>query len=235
MSRRAYYEDLKRLALEKRAEHRVQTGCFGLSEVRVIYKEEGIRIDHWPLPRKVKALYMCDDGDCSVALQRALPYAPKLFALIHELKHHYRDKAALGTGVIHCGDYDANELIEKGAEVFAAEFIYPEAEFAADLQKSGITVREASDVVEVKRNCKAKVSYRYISFLFTGVVGSFGPPRGEPGDRRDVPQFSNFLKLGNHFGQEAREHPVCPRAYPRVAKSRSLHSAQRSALRLVVL
>ena len=51
MSRRAYYEDLKRLALEKRAEHRVQTGCFGLSEVRVIYKEEGIRIDHWPLPR----------------------------------------------------------------------------------------------------------------------------------------------------------------------------------------
>ena len=33
---------------------------------------------------------------------------------------------------------------------------------AADLQKSGITVREASDVVEVKRNCKAKVSYRYI-------------------------------------------------------------------------
>jgi len=162
MSCRAYYEDLKRLALEKRAEHRVQTGCFGLSEVRVIYKEEGIRIDHWPLPRKVKALYMCDDGDCSVALQRALPYEPKLFALIHELKHHYRDKAALGTGVIHCGDYDANELIEKGAEVFAAEFIYPEAEFAADLQKSGITVREASDVVEVKRNCKAKVSYRYI-------------------------------------------------------------------------
>src|SRR5207244_4725516 len=45
-------------AKEKRAEHRVQTGCFGLSEVRVIYKEEGIRIDHWPLPRKVKALYM---------------------------------------------------------------------------------------------------------------------------------------------------------------------------------
>jgi hypothetical protein len=162
MSRSAYYEDLKRLALQKRAEHGVVTAHFGLSEVRVIYKEEGIRIDHWPLPRKVKALYMCGDGDCSVALQPTLPYEPKLFALIHELKHHYRDRDALGAGVIACGDYDANELIEKGAEVFAAEFIYPEREFAADLQKVGITVRQASDVVHIKRSCKARVSYRFI-------------------------------------------------------------------------
>lgn len=162
MSRRAYYEDLKQLALEKRAAYGVDTARFGLSEVRVIYKQEGIRIDYWPLPRKIKALYMCDDDDCSIALQRALPYEPKLFALIHELKHHYRDRAALGAGVIHCGDYDANELIEKGAEVFAAEFIYPEAEFVADLENSRITVRQASDVVEIKRSCKAKVSYRFI-------------------------------------------------------------------------
>ncbi len=162
MSRSAYYQELKRLAREKRVEHRVDTGVFGLLEVRAIYKREGIRLDHWPLPRKVKALYMCEDGDCSVALQPTLPYEPKLFALIHELKHHYCDRATLGAGVIHCGDYDANEVIEKGAEVFAAEFIYPEAEFAADLQTAGITVREASDVVQVKRFCKAKVSYRYI-------------------------------------------------------------------------
>jgi Zn-dependent peptidase ImmA (M78 family) len=162
MSRSAYYEDLKRLALQKRAEYGVMTAHLGLSEVRVIYKQESIRIDHWPLPRKVKALYMCDAGDCSVALQPTLPYEPKLFALIHELKHHYRDRNALGAGVIACGDYDANELIEKGAEVFAAEFIYPEREFAADLQKIGITVRHASDVVHIKRSCKARVSYRFI-------------------------------------------------------------------------
>src|SRR2546425_5146176 len=162
MSRRPYYEELLCLAREIRVRHNVDTASFGLQEIREIYKQEGIRLDHWPLPYKIKALYMCDDGECSVALQKKLPYEPKLFALVHELKHHYRDREALGAGVIHCGDYDANELIEKGAEVFAAEFIYPEAEFAADLQKSGITVREASDVVEVKRNCKAKVSYRYI-------------------------------------------------------------------------
>jgi Zn-dependent peptidase ImmA (M78 family) len=162
MSRRAYYEELLQLAREKRLEHGVNTAAFGLREVRAIYKGEGIRLDHWPLPYKIKALYMCDDDCPSVALQQSIPYEPKLFALIHELKHHYCDRAALGTGVIHCGDYDANELIEKGAEVFAAEFIYPEAEFAEDLQRLGVTIRDASHVVEVKRSCKAKVSYTFI-------------------------------------------------------------------------
>jgi Zn-dependent peptidase ImmA (M78 family) len=162
MSRRAYYEELQQLAREKRAKYAVDTASFGLREVRVIYKEEGIRIDHWPLPRKVKALYMCEDGDCSVALQQAIPYEPKLFALIHELKHHYRDRDALGAGMFHCGDYDANELIEKGAEVFAAEFIYPEAEFATDIDRIRLKFQQASDIVTVKRCCKAKVSYRFI-------------------------------------------------------------------------
>jgi hypothetical protein len=89
MSRRLYYQELLRLAREIRASYKVDTASFGLREARAIYKQEGIRIDHWPLPRKIKAVYMCDGGECSVALQKTIPYEPKLFALIHELKHHY--------------------------------------------------------------------------------------------------------------------------------------------------
>jgi len=48
--------------------------------------------------------------------------------LVHELKHHYVDQKAIEDGKIKCGDYNAHEVIEKGAEVFAAEFIYPEQE-----------------------------------------------------------------------------------------------------------
>ena len=162
MSRTAYYEEMMKLAREKRSEHGVDTSHFGLRELRSIYKREGIRLDKYPLPRKIKALYMCDGGDCSVAFQDSLPYEPKLFALVHELKHHYCDQADLGAGALHCGDYDANELIEKGAEVFAAEFIYPESEFADDLQQLGITVSQASDIVRIKRSCKAKISYHFI-------------------------------------------------------------------------
>jgi Zn-dependent peptidase ImmA (M78 family) len=162
MNRHAYYEGLKALAREKRTEHGVATAAFGLTEVRRIYKAEGLRIDYWPLPYKIKGIYMCADGDPGVAIQQALPYEPKLFALVHELKHHYRDQAVIEAGMIHCGDYNANELIEKGAEVFAAEFIYPEAEFAQDIAALAIGDWAPEEVVRFKRVCKAKVSYRYI-------------------------------------------------------------------------
>src|SRR5882724_8109145 len=162
MNRHAHYQELKALAREKRALHGVATNAFGLREVRNIYKKEGIRIDYWPLPYKIKALYMCEGGDCSVAVQPRLPYEPKLFALVHELKHHYCDREALGDGVVHCGDYNMDEVIEIGAEVFAAEFIYPEAEFAADIAHLKRGSWSAEDVVRLKRDCKAKVSYRFL-------------------------------------------------------------------------
>lgn len=158
MSTDTYYEELKDLARRKRA----KTPAFGLREARLIYKEEGIKIDHWRLSRKLKAIYMCTDDDFSVALQKSLPEEPKLFALIHELKHHYRDRDALNAGIISCGDYNQNALIEKGAEVFAAEFIYPEDEFAGDLKTLGLSRWHAEDVVQFKRICKAKVSYTFI-------------------------------------------------------------------------
>ena len=161
-SRRAYYDDLLQLARDKRAAYGVQTAAFGLMQVRDIYKAEDIKIDYWPLPYKIKALYMCADDHSSVAIQKTLPDEPKLFALVHELKHHYRDRALLGSGIISCGDYNANELIEKGAEVFAAEFIYPEAEFIEDMQRRGVSLWDEEAVVRLKRDCKAKVSYRYL-------------------------------------------------------------------------
>jgi Zn-dependent peptidase ImmA (M78 family) len=162
MSNRAYYDDLLNLAREKRTLYGVNTSAFGLKQVKLIYKAEGILIDYYPLPYKVKAVYMCDDKDCSVAIQKALPDEPKLFALVHELKHHYRDQEIIRSSGVVCGDYNANQLIEKGAEVFAAEFIYPEAEFVFDLEKRGIKQWTAEEVVRFKRDCKAKVSYRFI-------------------------------------------------------------------------
>src|SRR5690349_24952653 len=102
MDRHAYYEDLKALARNKRADYGVDTADFGLDEVRRIYRAEGIRVNYWPFPYKIKGLYMCDDDDPCVAIQKTLPYEPKLFAMVHELKHHYRDREIIGTGVIHC-------------------------------------------------------------------------------------------------------------------------------------
>ena len=162
MSRSEYYNVLRALARKKRALHKVDTYAFGLREARMIYKAEGIQIDHWPLPPKIKALYMCGDGQPSVALKKSLPDQPKLFALMHEYKHHLTDRESLGNGVIHCGDYNVNEEIEIGAEVFAAEFIYPEDECVADLRALDVSRWQPEDVVRFKKSCTVKVSYAFL-------------------------------------------------------------------------
>jgi hypothetical protein len=47
--------------------------------------------------------------------------------------------------------------------VFAAEFIYPELEFADDARSLGISTWRADDVVRFKREkCRAKVSYTFV-------------------------------------------------------------------------
>jgi Zn-dependent peptidase ImmA (M78 family) len=162
------YEELKQLARQKRLEYGVVTSEFGLQKVRSIYKAEGITLDYRETSPKIRAVYMCDDDDPSVMVNKTLPPEPKLFSLVHELKHHYVDRLIIESGEIKCGDYNANQAIEVGAEVFAAEFIYPEAEFLAlatelDFRPGQIT---ADQIVRFKRECGAKVSYTFLHKRF---------------------------------------------------------------------
>ena len=164
MGRLAYYERMKLLAREKRAQHGTVTAHFGLREIRAIYKQEGITVDLWKLPATIRAVYMCDGDDPSVLVNRGLPTEPRLFAMVHELKHHYVDRSIIERGGMRCGDYNANQMLEIGAEVFAAEFIYPEAEFRDCLNQLGIAAAEwtPETVVLLKRSCGARVSYRFL-------------------------------------------------------------------------
>ena len=130
-----------------------------------IYREEGIKIDRWDLKSsRIRAVYFCDNDDRSVMVNKNLPVVPKLFSLVHELKHHYRDQRIIQSGKIHCGDYNANQVIEIGAEVFAAEFIYPENEMRGLIQQLDIKGQnnKPEKVVEFKRACLAPISYQFI-------------------------------------------------------------------------
>jgi Zn-dependent peptidase ImmA (M78 family) len=164
MSQIPNYEAMKQLAREKRAHYGVQTETLNLVVVRKIYSTEGIRIDPWKFPRTIRAAYMCDDSDPSVAISKTLPREPKLFSLVHELKHHFVDRELIENGQIRCGDYNETQIIEIGAEVFAAEFIYPEAEFLEKVIALGIQFGKCSpeDVVRLKRECGACVSYQFL-------------------------------------------------------------------------
>jgi Zn-dependent peptidase ImmA (M78 family) len=163
--RSAIYAECRALALTKRAEHDVQTGSLNIPSMQRIYKAEGIRIDRRQLRgNRIKAAYYCDDDECSVLLNVKLPSEPKLFALAHELKHHYLDQELIGSGELQCGDYNAHEIIEIAAEVFAADFIYPEVEMSQLIFDLGITSNTCTKekVVDFKRACPARVSYIFI-------------------------------------------------------------------------
>ena len=158
------YESLKALARQKRLDYKISTTTFGLQKLRQIYKQEGVTIDLWKLKPRIRAVYMCDDGDPSVLVNKNLPTEPRLFAMAHELKHHYTDRLLIEGGEIKCGDYNANQEIEVGAEVFAAEFLYPEEEFLECLSQLGIQQGACTkeQVVNIKRTCGATVSYTFL-------------------------------------------------------------------------
>lgn len=161
----AKYDAVIELAKAKRAEHSISTGSLNLSAIRRVYKTEGVKIDKWSFGWKIRAVYMCEDGYASVAINSRLPREPTLFSLVHELKHHLLDRELLQSGSIKCGDYNANEAIEVAAEVFAAEFIYPEEEFLACVSSMGIQPGccTPEDAVRLKRSCNALVSYQFLS------------------------------------------------------------------------
>ena len=158
------YESLKALARQKRQEYKISTDTLGLQKLRQIYKQEGVIIDLWELPPRIRAVYMCEDADPSVLVNKTLPKEPRLFAMVNELKHHYNDRQLIEGGKIKCGDYNANQDIEIGAEVFAAEFLYPEEEFLACLSQLGIKQDGCTkeDIVHLKRSCGAPVSYTFL-------------------------------------------------------------------------
>jgi len=172
-----YYEGLKQLARDKREHFGLTTDTIGLKTIRDVFRREGIKVDGRRLSRRIRAVYMCDENDPSVMINESLPKEPRLFALVHELKHHFCDREILDSGQILCCDYIANRDIEIGAEVFAAEFIQPEAEFRQLALDLGLRSGQAKpeDIVRLKRSTKASVSYTFLRkrFEFVGLI-----PRG---------------------------------------------------------
>jgi len=165
MSRFHYYERLKRAAREIRGDYGFDSPKVTKTDLRKIYKDEGIRIDLAPTKRcnfrlgKIKGAYFSDDGcGATVVLNKLLPDAPRIFTMAHELKHHFFDRDSDDRAV--CFD-DSDAKIEIGAEVFAAELLFPDGEFvelAAQLGLSGPMCAE--DIVTLKAETKATMSYQ---------------------------------------------------------------------------
>lgn len=157
MSRHSYFELMRQRAREVREAFGLSTPRVRLSDMRRIYKEYGIRIDLWPYKLKdLRGAYFCDDLGPTVMLAKCIPAEPRIFTMGHELKHHLVDRHE-----IRCAQLDRDDPIEIGAEVFAAELIFPERDFCEWCAKIGLKGGSCTPegLVHLKRASGTTMSY----------------------------------------------------------------------------
>lgn len=160
-----YYQQVKLLAQQIRAEFGLNTPRVLKSDLRRIYKAKGIsKIDLWPPRgqkiklRQLRGAYLHDTFGATVMLARSLPEEPMVFTMAHELKHHLMDK---DLPIAYCDKSNENEMIEIGAEIFAAELIFPDSDFSNHMASYGIELGKclAKDIVKLKHESRTTLSF----------------------------------------------------------------------------
>jgi Zn-dependent peptidase ImmA (M78 family) len=91
-------------------------------------------------------------------LAKNLPQDPMVFTMAHELKHFYKDR---DLGVSYCDQSNITKTLEIGAEIFAAELIFPDRDFVAQLNKMKIRKDQCLPriIFDLKHRTKTTLSY----------------------------------------------------------------------------
>lgn len=176
MSRQAY-ENMRSLANDIRAQYGMSGARVIKSQIRRIYRDQGIHVDYWPNKLKhLRGAYFPNEGSPSVLVAKHLPVEQQIFTLAHELKHHLADREAAFS---YCDPTNRDTVVEVSAEVFAAELIFPQALFAELLESAGVArgACSADDIVRLKVNSATTLSYQGLvkmaEFLRFAERGSF--------------------------------------------------------------
>ncbi|MCW7503887.1 ImmA/IrrE family metallo-endopeptidase [Leptospira paudalimensis] len=136
-SRFEYYESLKVGANKLREKYEIKLPRVLPGEIKKIMKSEGIKeINYWKDFRDLRGAYIVDDGIPHVVVNKNLRRDQKTFTLAHELKHHLFDR---NLGSLYCTNANINEQVEIGAEVFAAELLFPDQLYLYHLNEMGVT------------------------------------------------------------------------------------------------
>lgn len=155
-----YYYALRELALKVRTRNGINGASLSMREMWRIYREEGIeKLDFWHGFNDLRGAYFNDDCGVTVMLAGGLPDEPTIFTMAHELKHHLVDS---NVGTVLCRTDDQTRRVEVGAEVFAAELIYPEKDFVYDFFRllRGMPKSLGPELlVELRRKTRTTLSY----------------------------------------------------------------------------
>jgi Zn-dependent peptidase ImmA (M78 family) len=159
MNTHNYYEDLKQLARQVRAENGLSSPRVLASDLMKIYAKYGIVVDEWPYRfRNLRGAFINDQFGATVMLAKGLPQDPLVFTMAHELKHFFRDR---DLGISYCDQSNLNRSLEVGAEIFAAELLFPDRDFMAHMRAMGIRrdLCLPKTLVELKRQTRTTLSY----------------------------------------------------------------------------
>jgi len=156
---KAYYNDLKQLARQVRAENGLKSPRVLPSDLRRIYFRNGIEIDVWPYRlRNLRGAFICDDLGVTVMLAKGLPQDPLAFTMAHELKHFLRDR---NLGISYCDQSNMHKMLEVGAEIFASELLFPDQDFIERMRTMKIGTDQClpTTLVQLKHETKTTLSY----------------------------------------------------------------------------
>ena len=159
MNRQAYYDDLKLLARQVRAEHGLLSPRVLASDLRRIYDRHGIVIDSWPYRfRNLRGAFISDHLGTTVMLASGLPQDPLVFTMAHELKHFFRDRHL---GISYCDLSGLGREVEIGAEIFAAELLFPDRDFIKHMRLLRIGRDQClpKTLVHLKHKTRTTLSY----------------------------------------------------------------------------
>ena len=154
-----YYEDLRALARQVRAEHGLTSPRVLPSDLMRIYAQYGIVLDEWPYRfRHLRGAFIDDHLGTTIMIARGLPQDPMVFTMAHELKHFFRDR---DLGISYCDQSNLNKSLEVGAEIFAAELLFPDRDFVAHMNRMGIRRDQClpKTLIHLKRKTGTTLSY----------------------------------------------------------------------------
>ena len=154
-----YYEDLRALARQVRAEHGLTSPRVLPSDLMRIYAQYGIVLDEWPYRfRHLRGAFIDDHLGTTIMIARGLPQDPMVFTMAHELKHFFRDR---DLGISYCDQSNLNKSLEVGAEIFAAELLFPDRDFVAHMNMMRIRRDQClpKTLVRLKRQTGTTLSY----------------------------------------------------------------------------
>ena len=158
----AYYEGMKKLARQVRGHYGLVSPRVRFGELQEVYRDQGIQLTLWPGEvRNLRGAYFNDEVGVSVMVMKELPEDARLFTMAHELKHHLVDA---GLKPFSDWTFRQSSPIEAGANLFAAELIYPEKDFQCDLERlRGRTCDRPLDVLLcLKKKTRTTLPYRIL-------------------------------------------------------------------------